>query len=65
MKFYSSREILKILQQDGWYIVKINGSHHQLKHPVKQGKVTVPHPKKDIPFKTAKSILDQAGLKLE
>ncbi|WHE06123.1 type II toxin-antitoxin system HicA family toxin [Thermoanaerobacterium thermosaccharolyticum] len=65
MKCYSSREILKILQQDGWYIVKINGSHHQLKHPVKQGKVTVPHPKNDIPFKTAKSILDQAGLKLE
>lgn len=65
MKCYSSREILKILQQDGWYIVKINGSHHQLKHPVKQGKVTVPHPKKDILFKTAKSILDQVGLKLE
>lgn len=65
MKSYSSREILKILQQDGWYIVKINGSHHQLKHPVKQGKVTVPHPKKDIPSKTAKSILEQAGLKLE
>jgi len=65
MKCYSSREILKILQQDGWYIVKINGSHHQLKHPVKQGKVTVPHPKKDIPAETAKSILKQAGFKLE
>lgn len=48
MKCYSSREILKILQQDGWC-----------------KEVTIPHPKKDIPFKTAKSILDQAGLKLE
>lgn len=65
MKSYSSREILKILKNDGWYIVNIAGSHHQLRHLTKKGKVTLPHPKKDIPFKTAKSILEQAELNLE
>lgn len=65
MKNYSSREILKILKDDDWYIVNITGSHHQLKHPIKSGKVTIPHPKKDIPIKTVKSILKQAELNLE
>ncbi len=60
-KSYSSREILKMLKQDGWYIVNIEGSHHQLKHPKKKGKVTIKHPTKDIPPKTLKSIFKQAG----
>ncbi|WP_322789224.1 type II toxin-antitoxin system HicA family toxin [Carboxydothermus ferrireducens] len=41
------------------------GEHHQFKHPVKKGKVTVPHPKKNIPIKTVKSILKQAGIEIE
>ena len=65
MKSYSSREVLKILESDGWYVINITGSHHHLKHHAKPGKVTVPHPKKDIPLKTVKSILTQAGLSLE
>ena len=65
MKSYSSREILKILKTDGWFIVNITGSHTQLKHYTKSGKVTVPHPKKDLPLKTVKSIFIQAGLNLE
>ena len=59
-----SREIIKKLEQDGWYLVKITGSHHHFKHPIKRGKVTVPHPKKDIPIKTLISIEKQAQLKL-
>lgn len=59
----NSRELLKILKKDGWYIDDITGSHHQLKHPTKLGKVTVPHPRKDLPIGTVKSILKQAGLK--
>ncbi|AXM89373.1 addiction module toxin, HicA family [Anoxybacillus ayderensis] len=62
MKSYSSKELIKIIQQDGWYIVRTSGSHHQFKHPSKPGLVTVPHPKKDLPIKTVKSILKQAGL---
>lgn len=64
MKSYSSREILKILQDDGWYISDVSGSHHQLKHPSKPGKVTVPHPKKDFPERTIKSIFKQAGIEI-
>jgi predicted RNA binding protein YcfA (HicA-like mRNA interferase family) len=58
----SSREILKILKDDGWYIVGQEGSHVQLKHPTKKGRVTVPHPEKDIPVGTQRNIMKQAGL---
>ncbi|WP_160156057.1 type II toxin-antitoxin system HicA family toxin [Geobacillus sp. TFV-3] len=34
MKSYSSKELIKIIQQDGWYIVRTSGSHHQFKHPI-------------------------------
>ncbi|MCC0697737.1 type II toxin-antitoxin system HicA family toxin [Clostridioides sp. ES-S-0048-02] len=64
MKSYSSREILKILSSDGWYEVNCVGDHHQFKHPVKKGKVTVPHPKKDLPLRTVKSIFKQAGINI-
>jgi len=60
-----SAEIIKILKADGWYVFNIRGSHHQFKHPSKTGKVTVPHPKADLPIGTVKSILKQAGLAKE
>lgn len=63
MKSYSSREVIKILEQDGWYLVKITGNHHQYKHPTKPGRTTVKHPDKDIPTSTLKSIEKQSGLK--
>lgn len=59
----SSREVIKKLESDGWYLIKIVGSHQHFKHPIKLGKVTVPHPKKDLPRGTELSILKQAGLK--
>lgn len=62
MKSYSSREIIKILETDGWYKVRIDGSHNHFRHPTKSGTATVPHPKKDIPIKTVKSIFAQAGI---
>lgn len=62
MKIYSSREIIQEIEADGWYLDKVVGSHHHFKHPTKTGKVTVPHPKKDLKPGTAKSILKQAGL---
>jgi predicted RNA binding protein YcfA (HicA-like mRNA interferase family) len=54
--------LIKRLEKDGWQLVAIAGSHHQFKHPSKPGKVTIPHPKKDLAPKTIKSILKQAGL---
>lgn len=65
MKSYSSREVIKILEADGWYEVNVVGSHHQYKHPVKKGRVTVKHPDKDIPLKTLKRIEEQSGLKFK
>jgi predicted RNA binding protein YcfA (HicA-like mRNA interferase family) len=64
MRSYSSREVIKIIEADGWYLVNISGSHHQYKHPTKSGKVTIKHPDKDIPVKTLKRIEQQSGLKL-
>ena len=60
----NSREVIRRLQQDGWFEVAQTGSHKQFKPPVKPGRVTVPFPKKDVPTGTLKSIEKQAGLKL-
>ena len=57
-----SIEVIQQLKADGWYLVHVVGSHHQFKHPSKPGKVTVPHPKKDLLIATVRSILKQAGL---
>ncbi len=62
MKSYSSREIIALLKSDGWYEVACNRDHHQFKHPTKKGKVTLTHPKKDIPHKTLQSISKQSGV---
>jgi len=58
----TAREILKILKQDGWYEVTTKGSHIQLSHKSKIGKVTVPNHKGDIAPGTLNSIKKQAGL---
>lgn len=62
MKSYSSREVLKILKADGWYEVNCVGDHHQFKHPKKPGRVTLTHPKKNIPYETLKRISQQSGI---
>lgn len=60
----TSREIIRRLEEDGWYHVKTVGDHFQFKHSIKPGKVTVPHPQKDINIKVMISIERQSGLKL-
>lgn len=60
----NSREIISALQRDGWVQVAQKGSHVQFKHATKSGRVTVPHPKRDIPLGTLKNIERQSGLKL-
>ena len=62
MPSISSKAIIKRIEEDGWFLVRSEGSHHHFRHNSKKGTVTVPHPKKDLPLKTAKSILKQAGL---
>ncbi|MBT9260412.1 MAG: type II toxin-antitoxin system HicA family toxin [Hydrogenibacillus schlegelii] len=62
MRSKSSWDIIKIIEADGWYLVRVRGSHHQFKHPFKPGLVTIPHPRKELAPKTIKSILRQAGI---
>jgi predicted RNA binding protein YcfA (HicA-like mRNA interferase family) len=58
------REILELLAEDGWDVVVTRGSHRQLKHATKPGRVTVAGKRADdLHPKTAASILRQAGLK--
>jgi predicted RNA binding protein YcfA (HicA-like mRNA interferase family) len=57
------RDIIKLIENDGWYHHSTVGSHQQYKHPVKLGRVTIAgKPGKDVPEGTRKSILRQAGL---
>jgi predicted RNA binding protein YcfA (HicA-like mRNA interferase family) len=60
---YTSKEIIKLIEKDGWYLVGVEGSHHQFKHPNKKGKVTIPVHSKDLKKGLVNSILKQAGLK--
>ena len=62
MKSYSSKEIIRLLIKDGWYLLNIRGDHHQFKHPTKKGKITVTHPRKDFPIKTIKNIFKMSGI---
>ena len=60
----SSREVIRRLREDGWYEVAHEGSHKQFKHGTKKGRVTVPHPVRDIPIGTLRSIEKQATIRL-
>ena len=58
------RDILKLIEADGWYLVTTRGSHRQYKHPAKAGRVTIAgHPNDDLAPGTLNSILKQAKLK--
>ena len=59
----SSSDLIRLVEKDGWVIKSVNGSHHHFKHPTKKGKVTIPHPRKDLPIGTVNAILKQVGLK--
>lgn len=58
------REVIRLIEQDGWYLVRTKGSHRQYKHSGKPGLVTVPgKPGDELAPGTLNSILKQAGLK--
>jgi len=57
-----SQSLIKELETEGWFLHRIRGSHPIFKHPTKPGTIPVPHPKKDLPIGTIKSIRKQAGL---
>lgn len=59
------REMIKLIEFDGWYLYAQKGSHKQFKHPTKKGRVTISdHGKNDeLDHKVVKSIYAQAGIK--
>ena len=58
------KAVIKLLEEDGWYLARTKGSHRQFKHSAKAGAVTVSGKESvDIPRGTLNSILKQAGLK--
>jgi predicted RNA binding protein YcfA (HicA-like mRNA interferase family) len=59
-----SRAVIKAIEDAGWFEVAQKGSHKQFKHPAKAGRVTVPHPRRDLPLGTLRSIAKQAGISL-
>ncbi|MDJ0536082.1 MAG: type II toxin-antitoxin system HicA family toxin [Xenococcaceae cyanobacterium MO_207.B15] len=59
-----TKELIKIIEKDGWYLVRTKGSHRQYKHSTKKGLVTVPGKLSDeLAPGTLNNILKQAGLK--
>lgn len=60
----NSADIIRALEADGWFEARQRGSHKQFKHPTKSGLVTIPHPKRDMPIGTLRSIEKQSGVVL-
>jgi len=57
------RDIIKLIEADGWYLIATKGSHRQYKHPDKPGRVTIAgHPNHDLAPGTQNSIFKQAQL---
>jgi predicted RNA binding protein YcfA (HicA-like mRNA interferase family) len=55
------RDVIRLIEEDGWYLLVIQGSHRQFKHPNKPGRVTIAgHPNDDLAPGTLNSILKQA-----
>jgi predicted RNA binding protein YcfA (HicA-like mRNA interferase family) len=60
------REVIRKLQEDGWYRVDTAGSHHHFKHPTKSGKVTVAgNMSDDVKIGTLRAIERASGVKLK
>jgi predicted RNA binding protein YcfA (HicA-like mRNA interferase family) len=57
----NSRQIMRKLQQSGFVLVSVRGSHHKFRHPETGKLVILPHPRDDIPLGTVRSIYRQAG----
>ena len=57
-----SKELITILEADGWMLCRVKGSHHVFTHPAKRGHITVPHPKKELGKGLVHKILKQAEI---
>lgn len=64
MDRYKVKQVIKMLEKDGWYLNRMRGDHRQFRHPTKNGTVTVPgKPSDDLGQELLNSIWKQAGWK--
>jgi predicted RNA binding protein YcfA (HicA-like mRNA interferase family) len=59
----NSREFIRMLEEDGWELRGVRGSHHIYTHSAKPGHISVMHPKHDLGKGLVHKLLKQAGLK--
>ncbi|MFP6871121.1 MAG: type II toxin-antitoxin system HicA family toxin [Nitrospinota bacterium] len=59
----NSRDVIRALRDAGWREVAQKGSHVQFKPSERSGRITVPHPRRDIPIGTLRSIERQCGIR--
>ncbi|MGI8642203.1 MAG: type II toxin-antitoxin system HicA family toxin [Pyrinomonadaceae bacterium] len=58
------KELIKLVEKDGWFLIRTKGSHRQFHHPTKSGTVTIAGKESiDVPIGTLNSVLKQAGWK--
>ena len=57
-----SRLLMKQLEEAGWFLHRVTGSHHMFKHPIRPQTVPVPRPRKDLPLGTVRAIRKLAGV---
>ncbi|MBN9022302.1 MAG: type II toxin-antitoxin system HicA family toxin [Rhizobiales bacterium] len=61
----ASRDIMKRLERDGWFLDRVRGSHHVFRHPLRPAIVVLPHPRKDLGAGLVRAIYKQAGWPLD
>jgi len=59
---YSSKELIRIITNNGWYLVSIRGSHHKFRHKERPGIIVIPHPRNIVSTGTASHIIKTAGI---
>ena len=57
-----SDALIRELENAGWILNRVRGSHHVFRHATRPGLIVVPHPKKDLGFGLIAAIRKQAGL---
>jgi len=64
-KRYTSRELVKFAEENGWRLVSVKGDHHNFKHPNSRFIVTIVHPQKDVPVGTAADTVKKIRLEVK
>ena len=64
-KRYTSKELVKLAEENGWRLVSVKGDHHNFKHPDSRFIVTIVHPEKDVPAGRAANTVKKIMLEVK